>query len=112
MLGSISLHEAIQPQVLGYHVDIIAEVKGAIAVNKIVIVGMRGNDAVWQVRKLLQKAGQEFHSIEYGSYTLSWRKRQALKIWTGWPTFLMVLVNGTLVGGGSDLKALIKSRLI
>lgn len=28
-------------------------------------------------------------------------------MWTGWPTFPMVFVKGTLVGGASDLEALI-----
>jgi monothiol glutaredoxin len=109
ILAEANLHAAIRPQVLGYHADIITEVQAALAAHKIVIVGMRWNDAVWQARKLLKKAGQEFHYIEYGSYTSGWRKRLALKMWTGWPTFPMVFVNGTLVGGGSDLKALMKS---
>ena len=28
-------------------------------------------------------------------------------MWTGWPTFPMVFVKGTLVGGASDLDKLI-----
>ena len=38
-----------------------------------------------------------------------WRPRGALKMWTGWPTFPMVFVKGTLVGGYDDLKKLIDS---
>jgi len=30
-------------------------------------------------------------------------------MWTGWPTFPMVFVKGILVGGYTDLKALIDS---
>ena len=30
-------------------------------------------------------------------------------MWTGWPTFPMVFVKGTLVGGATDLQALIDS---
>jgi monothiol glutaredoxin len=30
-----------------------------------------------------------------------------LKMWTGWPSFPMVFVKGTLVGGYDDLRALI-----
>jgi glutaredoxin-related protein len=30
-------------------------------------------------------------------------------MWTGWPTFPMVFVRGTLVGGAQDLQALIDS---
>ena len=34
-----------------------------------------------------------------------WRKRLALKMWTGWPTFPMIFVDQQLIGGNSDLKA-------
>ena len=37
-----------------------------------------------------------------------WRRRNALKMWTGWPTFPMVFVKGVLVGGASDLRRLIE----
>ena len=47
--------------------------------------------------------------LEYGSYFSQWRPRGALKMWTGWPTFPMVFVKGTLVGGATDLQALIAS---
>ena len=42
--------------------------------------------------------------------TLSqWRRRNALKMWSGWPTFPMIFVDGILVGGYRDLQALIDS---
>ena len=47
--------------------------------------------------------------IEYGSYWSEWRRRLALKMWTGWPTFPMVFVKGVLVGGAQDLERLINS---
>ena len=37
------------------------------------------------------------------------RRRLALKMWTGWPTFPMVFVKGVLIGGASDLAKLIES---
>jgi monothiol glutaredoxin len=30
-------------------------------------------------------------------------------MWTGWPTFLMVFVEGVLIGGADDLQRLIDS---
>ena len=30
-------------------------------------------------------------------------------MWTGWPTFPMVFVNGILIGGAGDLTPLIQS---
>jgi glutaredoxin-related protein len=38
-----------------------------------------------------------------------WRRRNALKMWTGWPTLPMVFVRGVLVGGADDLARLISS---
>jgi len=38
-----------------------------------------------------------------------WRRRTALKMWTGWQTFPMVFVKGTLVGGANDVQKLIES---
>lgn len=109
ILSDIALHDSIRAKVTTYHADIIEEVQAALAAHKIVIVGMRYNDSVWQARKALTKAGHDFKYLEYGSYTSAWRKRLALKMWSGWPTFPMIFINGTLIGGNSDLKALMKS---
>ena len=57
----------------------------------------------------LDAAGIAHHYLEYGSYFSEWRRRNALKMWTGWPTFPMVFVKGTLVGGASELERLIES---
>jgi monothiol glutaredoxin len=59
--------------------------------------------------KALDAIGQGYKYLGYGSYFSEWKPRSALKMWTGWPTFPMVFVKGTLVGGYSDLKALIES---
>ena len=31
-------------------------------------------------------------------------ERLALKLWSGWPTLPMIFVQGTLIGGSSDLR--------
>jgi len=62
-----------------------------------------------KARKALDVIRQRYKYLEYGSYFNMWRPRGALKMWTGWPTFPMVFVKGTLVGGYSNLKALIDS---
>jgi len=54
-------------------------------------------------------AGLAYKYLEYGSYLGEWRRRLALKMWTGWPTFPMVFVKGVLIGGASDLAKLIES---
>jgi glutaredoxin-related protein len=112
ILDSSHIHEAIQDRVANYHASIVEEVKGAIADNDLVIVGMKGNPHCKQARKLLDKRSAEYSYLEYGSYLGEWRKRSALKMWTGWPTFPMVFHKGTLIGGASDLEALLESKAI
>ena len=58
---------------------------------------------------VLDAAGVAYKYLEYGSYLSEWRRRNALKMWTGWPTFPMVFVKGALVGGADDLERLIAS---
>jgi glutaredoxin-related protein len=62
-----------------------------------------------KARRLLDQAGIPYHYLGYGSYFSQWRRRNALKMWTGWPTFPMVFVKGVLIGGASDLQALLAS---
>ena len=59
--------------------------------------------------KALDAAGVPHHDLDYGSYLSEWRRRNALKMWAGWPTFPMVFVKGQLVGGANDLQRLIDS---
>ena len=58
---------------------------------------------------MLDPAGIAYKYIEYGSYFGEWRKRLALKMWTGWPTLPMVFVKGVLVGGAQDLERMIQN---
>ena len=58
---------------------------------------------------LLNASKTPYRYLEYGSYLTAWRRRNALKMWTGWPTFPMVFVKRELIGGSSDLGTLIQS---
>ena len=107
MLSSTAIHASIKDQVEGYHIDIVDEVKAAVSVNRVVVVGMRYNDAFYGARKALKKAGIEFTYLEYGGYASQWRRRLALKMWTSWPTFPMIFVDQTFVGGSKDLQRLL-----
>ena len=82
-----------------FHADVITEVKTAIAKDAVVVVGMAQNPHVKNVRKALSDAGVPFTYLEYGSYFSEWKKRLAIKLWSGWPTFPQVFVRGTLIGG-------------
>jgi monothiol glutaredoxin len=109
VLDEARVHPAIRDKVANLHADFLAEVRAAVDANAVLVVGMRGNPHCARARKALQAAGVAFKYLEYGSYLSQWRLRNTLKMWTGWPTFPMVFVKGTLVGGASDLDALISS---
>ena len=79
------------------------------AANAVVVVGMRQNPVVKKARKALDAAGVRYAYLEYGSYFNVWRRRNALKMWSGWPTFPMVFAKGMLIGGAEDLDKLIAS---
>jgi glutaredoxin-related protein len=109
LLPESSLHPAIREHVAKLNRDLVEEVQHAVAANDVVVVGMRQNPAPKRARKLLTEAGIPHTYLEYGSYFGEWRRRNALKMWTGWPTFPMIFVRGVLVGGASDLAKLIAS---
>jgi monothiol glutaredoxin len=107
ILEEARIHPAIRQKIADNHRDIVEEVAAAVAANDIVVVGMKQNPAPKKARELLKAAGLKFKYLEYGSYFNTWRRRNALKMWSGWPTFPMVFVKGTLVGGADDLGRLL-----
>jgi len=109
VLDEAHIHPAVREKIANYRADILKEVQAAVAANDIVVVGMRQNPAPKRARKALDAAGIAYKYLEYGSYLGEWRRRLALKLWTGWPTFPMVFVKGVLVGGADDLVRLIAS---
>lgn len=109
ILDEARIHPAIRAAVASNNRDIVDEVSAAVGAHDIVVIGMAQNPMPKKARKLLTAAGLTHHYLEYGSYFNSWRRRNALKLWTGWPTFPMVFVKGTLVGGANDLEKLIVS---
>jgi monothiol glutaredoxin len=107
ILEEARIHPAIRDKVASNRVDIVREVEAAAAAHRVLVVGMRQNPAPKKARRALEAAGITYHYLEYGSYLSEWRRRNALKMWTGWPTFPMVFVGGVLVGGKDDLLKLI-----
>lgn len=95
--------------VASFNREIIDEVAAAVARDPIVVVGMAQNPFVKKARKQIEGDGLAFTYLEYGSYFSKWRERLAIKIWAGFPTFPMVFVDGTLIGGNSELTKLRES---
>jgi monothiol glutaredoxin len=93
--------------IAGFHADIVGEVQRAVTASPIVVVGMAQNPVVRKARKALDTAGVAYKYLEYGTYFSAWKPRLAIKMWSGWPTFPQVFVQGKLVGGAAELDALI-----
>lgn len=109
VLDEAHVHPAIRDKVAQHQQAIVREVQATVAAHGVVVVGMALNPFPRKARRLLEAAGVPYHYLGYGSYLSEWRRRNALKLWTGWPTFPMVFVQGTLVGGADDLARLIDS---
>ena len=109
ILDESRIHSAIREKIARHHADIVHEVQAAVAAHDVVVVGMKQNPMPKKARKTLDAAGIPYKYLEYGSYFNTWRRRNALKMWTGWPTFPMIFVKGVLVGGADDLGRLVAS---
>lgn len=109
ILDESRIHVAIQGKVARHEQAIVQEVQAAVSSHPVVVVGMGMNPFPRKARRALDAAGVAHHYLEYGNYLNTWRERNALKMWTGWPTLPMVFVRGTLIGGATDLDKLIAS---
>ena len=101
------IHPSVRKTIADNHVDIVREVQAAIATNDVVVVSMKQNPVPKKAHKALEAEDIPYLYREYGSYLGGSRRRNALKMWTGWPTFPMVFVEGVFVGGAADLGRLI-----
>ncbi len=96
---------AAQSTVQKFHEEVVREVREVVDRDPVVVVGMAQNPHVRKVLRALDDAGVTYTYLEYGSYLSDWRKRLAIKLWSGWPTFPQVFVRGTLIGGADLTKA-------
>lgn len=109
VLDESHIHPAVRSRIAAHHADIVQEVQAVVARDAVVVVGMGLNPMPKKARAALDAARVPYTYLQYGNYLSQWRRRNALKMWTGWPTFPMVFVKGTLVGGASDVQAQITS---
>jgi glutaredoxin-related protein len=109
ILDESHIHPAIRERVANYRLDVIGEVQAALAAHPVVVVGMRQNPFPKKARALLDAQKIAHQYLEFGSYLGEWKRRGVLRMWSGWPTFPMVFVKGTLIGGFDDLKKLVES---
>ncbi|HKO46791.1 MAG TPA: glutaredoxin domain-containing protein [Polyangiaceae bacterium] len=103
------VHPSIGEKIASYRKEQVAQVKSLIAAHRVVVVGMAQNPFPKRARRLLDSQGIPYEYLGIGSYLSAWRKRLALKMWTGWPTFPMIFIDGVLIGGFQDLVPLVES---
>lgn len=96
---------AAQAFVAKFHPNILEEVRSTVASQAVVVVGMSQNPVVKKARKLLDAAQIQYTYLEYGSYMSKWRERLVIKMWSGWPLFPQVFVQGALIGGCNETEA-------
>jgi glutaredoxin-related protein len=72
----------------------------------VVVVGMTQNPFPKKARRFLDAKGIKYEYLGIGSYLSEWKPRLVLKMWTGWPTFPMIFIDGALIGGFEDLERL------
>ncbi len=103
------IHASVVPKQQAFQADLVEEVAKAVAENKVVVVGVAWLAAGKRARKFLEAEKIPHRYLQYGSYLAGWRRRLALKIWVGWSTFPLIFVNGTFIGGNSDMRKLHES---
>jgi monothiol glutaredoxin len=103
-LVTAQVSESALTSMESFHSDIVREVSQAVQRDPIVVVGMRMNPVVKRARQALAEAGLQYTYLEYGSYLSEWKRRLAIKLWSGWPTFPQVYVRGVLLGGDKELR--------
>ncbi len=108
-MNSPPVGEHARAKMESYKSPIIGEVRDAIGTHRVVVVGMRWNPHVPRAKKALDKAGITYHYIGYGSYVSRWKDRLGIKLWTGWPTFPQVFVDGELLGGANQVTKAIEA---
>jgi glutaredoxin-related protein len=112
ILSSENMVPGVVEFISAYHQDVVSEVAKAIAGNRIVVVGMGSNPFVKKARHALTQAGVDFKYLGYGNYWSLWKPRLAIKLWSGWPTFPQVFVDGKLIGGFKETEAALQTGLI
>jgi monothiol glutaredoxin len=66
-----------------FHRDTVEEVRATVAEHPIVVVSMAWNPHVPLVKKALKQSNIDHVYVEYGSYVTGWKRRLAIKLWSG-----------------------------
>lgn len=103
------IDEGIREEVAAEFADTVKEVIETVESQPLVVIGMEFNPHAARARRALKKAGVDFTYLSYGGYTSEWRRRTAIKMWSGWHTYPQVFVGGVLIGGADELISMLES---
>lgn len=103
------MSDAARQKMERFHPEVVDEVNTLLGAHRVVVVGMGWNPHVKRARQALDGAGVEHAYHEIGNYAGQWNPRLAIKMWSGWPTFPQVFVDGTLLGGADETEAALKA---
>ena len=103
------VHPGISEKIASWKKEEVSAAKALIAAHRVVMIGMSQNPFPKKARRLLDEKGIAYEYLGIGSYFSQWHRRLALKLWTGWPTFPMIFVDGVLIGGFEDVSRLIEN---
>jgi monothiol glutaredoxin len=106
LISENAVHPSVRQKIADHHMAVVQQVTAAVHRHPVVVVGMVGNPMVGKARKVLDAWGVQHRYLAFGSCFSQWRRRNALKMWSGWSTFLVVFVSVVLVGGADDLRQL------
>jgi monothiol glutaredoxin len=95
--------DVVKAQEAAFHRDYVDEVIAAVDTHDVVVVGMGQNPVVKKAREALSAAEIAYFYVGHGNYFTGYRRRLAVKMWSGYPTFPQVFVKGVLVGGCTEL---------
>ena len=112
ILSEAKIHPSIRATISNNHKEFVEEIISVVESQPIVVIGMGLNPVCKTACKLLDEQNLSYEYLEFGSYFKEWRKRNALKMWSGWKTFPMIFINGMLIGGADDLTNLIQAQTL
>jgi glutaredoxin-related protein len=107
-LDSNNIDKAALNFITQNHSEVVGEVTQAVSNNKVVLVGMGQNPVVVKAKKILEANKVDYTYLSYGNYFSKWKQRLAIKLWSGWPTYPQVFIDGKLIGGADDLALFLK----
>ena len=103
------LSKDAQNEIALFQQPFVEELQCMINNFEIVVVGVQLNSKSRQVSTLLQASEHDFKELYLRPWLMDRRKKLAVMLWSGWPTFPQVFIRGMLIGGEQELRRAIQN---